>query len=171
MSPWLNKTHSAWLLSQTWSWLYLTVWPEYVLTTVDDCQIFKGARKYAMKYHTFRTRYVQVTYALMGCKNNNECVNVSLEKPFQVRSQIHSSSLSVNNKIKHRVSSALLLSTQPIKNLLGRVQEPPDPITRGQVGLGVEGHVPSAAPQFLLTRYFQLFPSWVNCSDLVIQWN
>ena len=138
MSPWLNKTHSAWLLSQTWSWLYLTVWPEYVLTTVDDCQIFKGARKYAMKYHTFRTRYVQVTYALMGCKNNNECVNLSLEKPFQVRSQIHSSSLSVNNKIKHCVSSALLLSTQPIKNLLGRVQEPPDPITRGQVGLGVE---------------------------------
>ena len=129
-----------------WSWLYLTVRPEYVLTTVDDCQIFKGAREYAMKYHTFRTRYVQVTYALMGCKNNNECVNLSLEKPFQVRSQIHSSSLSVNNKIKHCVSSALLLNTPPIKNLLGRVQEPPDPITRGQVGLGVERHVPSAAP-------------------------
>ena len=121
MSPWLNKTHSAWLLSQTWSWLYLTVWPEYILTTVDDCQIFKGARKYAMKYHTFWTMYVQVTYALIGCKNNNESVNLSLEKPFQVRSQIHSSSLSVNNKIKHCVSSALLLNTPPIKNLLSRL--------------------------------------------------
>ena len=118
----------------------------WIRPLVDNCQFFKGARKYAMKYHTFRTRYVQVTYALMGCKNNNECVNLSLEKPFQVRSQIHSSSLSVNNKIKHCVSSALLLNTPPIKNLLGRVQEPPDPITRGQVGLGVERHVPSAAP-------------------------
>ena len=38
-----------------------------------------------MKYHTFRTRHVQATYALMSCKNNNEC-NLSVEKPFHVRS-------------------------------------------------------------------------------------
>ena len=38
------------------------------LTTVGECQIFKGARKYAMKYHTFRTRHVQATYALMVVK-------------------------------------------------------------------------------------------------------
>ena len=31
----------------------------------------------------------------------------------------------------------------PVKNLLSRVQEPPDPITRVQVGLDAEGHVPS----------------------------
>ena len=31
----------------------------------------------------------------------------------------------------------------PVKNLLSRVQEPPDPIIRMQVGLDVEGHVPS----------------------------
>ena len=63
----------------------------------------------AMKYHTFRTRHVQVTYALMSCKNNEEC-NLSVKKPFNVRSQIHSSSLSgllfnvTNNKVKIKPS-------------------------------------------------------------------
>ena len=51
----------------------------------------------------FRTRYVQATYALMSCKNNNEC-NLSVEKPFHARSQIHSSSLSVIYKMKQCVS-------------------------------------------------------------------
>ena len=83
----------------------------------------------------FRTRYVQATYALMSCKNNNEC-NLSVEKPFHARSQIHSSSLSVIYKMKQCVIPT-------VKNLLSRVQEPPDPITRVQVGLDVEGHVPS----------------------------
>ena len=46
----------------------------------------------------------------------------------------------------------------PVKNLLSRVQEPPDPITRVQVGLHVEGHVLSPSLS-LLTSYFQLFPS------------
>ena len=62
-----------------------------------------------MKHHTFRTRHLQAVYALMGYKNNIECVNLSVEKPFHVRSQIHSSSLSVKNKITQCVSSALLL--------------------------------------------------------------
>ena len=78
----------------------------------------------------------------MSCKNNNEC-NLSMEQPFHVRSQIHSSSLSVVNKMKPCVSSTLLLNTPPVKNLLSRVQEPPDPIIRVQVGLDVEGHVSS----------------------------
>ena len=71
---------------------------------------------------------------------------MSVEKPFHVRSQIHPSSLNVNNKITHCVSSAQLLNTSPIKNLLSRVQESPDPITRVQVGVGVEEHVPSPSP-------------------------
>ena len=146
MSPWLNKTHFAWLLSQTWSWLYpdcMTWIRPYHCRRLSD---FQRRTEICHEIPYFPNQVRSSHLRFNGCKNNNECVNVSLEKPFQVRSQIHSSSLSVNNKIKHCVSSALLLSTQPIKNLLGRVQEPPDPITRGQVGLGVEGHVPSAAP-------------------------
>ena len=134
-----KKTHSAWLLLQTWSRLYMTGWCEYILTTVGDCQFFEGPRKYAMKCHTFRTRNVQATHTLMSCKNSNEW-NLTVEKPFHVRSQIHSSSLSVNNKMKHCVSSALLLNILPIKNLLSRVHEPLNPFTRAHVGLGVEGH-------------------------------
>ena len=90
-----------------------------------------------MKHHTFRTRHLQA--------NNIECVNLSVEKPFHVPSQIHSSSLSVKNKITQCVSSALLLNTPPIKNLLSRVQEPPDPITRVQVGSGVEEPMPGGS--------------------------
>ena len=112
-----------------------------------------------MKHHTFRTRHLQAIYTLMGYKNNIECVNLSVEKPFHVRSQIHSSSLSVKNKITQCVSSALLLNTPPIKNLLSRVQEPPDPITRVQVGSGVEEHVPSPSLVSQVNKVFQLFPS------------
>ena len=149
-------------------WLCMTGWREYILATVGDCQIFEGARKCAMKYHTFRTRHLQAIYALMGYKNNIECVNLSVE--VHVRSQIHSSSLSVKNKITQCVSSALLLNTPPIKNLLSRVQEPPDPITRVQVGSGVEEHVPSPS---LVSPVNKVFPtiSQFNSSDLVIQWN
>ena len=57
--------------------------------------------------------------------------------------------------MKHCVSSALLLNTPPIKNLLSQVQEPPDPITRVQVGLGVEGHVPSPS----LVSLNKVFPA------------
>ena len=73
----------------------MTGWCEYILATVGDCQIFEGAPKYAMKYHTFRTRKVQATHTLMSGKNNNEW-NLSAEKRFDIRSQIHSSGLSVN---------------------------------------------------------------------------
>ena len=60
---WLNKTHSTWLLSQTYD-CYRRLcldykWLDDVNTdpcsAVGDCQIFEGARKYAMKYHTFQT--------------------------------------------------------------------------------------------------------------------
>ena len=132
---WLNKTHSAWLLLQTWSWLYMTRWCEYILATVGDCQIFERAPKYAAKCHTFRTRKIQATHALMSCKNSNEW-NLSIEKPFH-SFEVKSSCLSVNNKMKHCVSSALVLKYTPIKNLLSRVHEPPDPFTRVHVGLGV----------------------------------
>ena len=110
-----------------------------------------------------RALHLQGTYALMGCKNNIECVNLSVEKPFHVRSQIHSltSSLSVNNKITPCVSSALLLNTLPIKNLLSRGQEPPDAITRVQVGLGVQEHVPS--PSLVsLTKVFLEVPGYAK---------
>ena len=116
---------------------------------------FRGARKHAMKYPTFRSRHVLATYALMGWQNNNECVNLSVEKLFHLRSQIHSSSLSVNNKITHFVLSALLSNTLPIKNLLSRVQESPDSITWVQVCLGVEGHVLSPS----LVSFNKLFPT------------
>lgn len=53
----------------------------------------------------------------------------------------HSSSLSVISQMKHCVLSELLLNTTPIKNLLSRVQDPLDPNSRVQVGLGIEGHV------------------------------
>ena len=62
----------------------------------------------------------------------------------------------------HCVLSALLLNTPPIKNLLSRVQEPPDPITRVQVGLGVEGHVPSPS----LVSLNKVFPTISKFSQL-----
>ena len=136
-------------------------WREYILVTVGDCQIFEGASKYAMKYHTFRPRHVQATYALMSCKNNNEW-NLSVEKPFHVRNQIRSSSLSVINEMTQCVSSSLPLNTPPIKHLLSREQEPLDSITRVQVGLGVEGHVPSPS----LVCLNKVFPAISQFSQL-----
>ena len=55
----------------------------------------------------------------------------------------------------------------PVKNLLSRVQEPPDPIIRVQVGLDVEGNVPSPS----LVSLNKVFPaiSQLDSSDLVIQ--
>ena len=55
-------------------------------SAVGDCQIFEGARKYAMKYHTFQTRHVQVTYALVGCITMREVWASRNLSSFEVKS-------------------------------------------------------------------------------------
>ena len=64
--------------------------------------------------------------------------------------------------MKHCVSSTLLLNKPPVKNLLSRVQEPPDPVTRVQVGLDGWGHVQSPSLVYLN----KVFPAISEFSQL-----
>ena len=70
---------------------------------------FRRSTEKCHEIQSFLTRHVQATYALMSWENNEEC-NLSVKKPFNVRSQIHSSSLSgllfnvTNNKVKIKPS-------------------------------------------------------------------